>query len=67
MAVMLGRTALALLLATATARADAQCHVVDVELTPADSALQIVAWVEKPDGTYIDTIYITRKTGSLLS
>ena len=24
---------------------------------------QIVAWVEKPDGTYVDTIYITAKTG----
>ena len=42
--------------------AGGQCHVVDVDIVPADN-LQIVAWVEKPDGTFVDTIYITQKTG----
>src|ERR1051325_8045352 len=50
-------------LPAASARADSACHVVDVAFTPTDF-LQIVAWVEKPDGTYVDTIYITRKTGT---
>jgi len=47
-----------------TAHADVQpsCHVVTANFVPAPQ-LQIVAWVEKPDGTYIDTIYITKKTG----
>ena len=36
--------------------------MVDVDFTPTDE-LQIVAWVEKADGTFIDTIYITNKTG----
>ena len=60
---MLRRLALLASLVATTARADSQCHVVDVEITPVD-ALQIVAWVEKPDGTFVDTIYITRKTGT---
>ncbi|HTR51084.1 MAG TPA: CFI-box-CTERM domain-containing protein [Kofleriaceae bacterium] len=55
-----------LLIASMTrgARADVQptCHVVTASFVPA-SQLQIVAWVEKPDGTYIETIYITKKTG----
>jgi hypothetical protein len=45
-------------------RADAapQCHVIDVDFTPIDQ-LQIVAWVETPTGTFVDTIFITKKTG----
>ena len=48
----------------AAVHADAanQCHLIDVELTPSDN-LQIVAWIEKPDGTYVDTIYITQQVG----
>ena len=46
----------------ATARADNTCHVVAATFVPADQ-LQLVAWVEKPDGTYVDTIYITSKVG----
>jgi len=38
------------------------CIEVGVDFTPTD-ALQIVAWIEKPDGTYVATIYITQKTG----
>jgi hypothetical protein len=38
------------------------CVDVGVDFTPTD-ALQIVAWIEKPDGTYVATIYITQKTG----
>ena len=45
-----------------TAGAANQCHLVDVELTPVDH-LQMVAWIEKADGTYVDTIYITQTTG----
>jgi hypothetical protein len=54
--------AVAVALASAPAAADNACHVVDVAFTPTDG-LQIVAWVEKTDGTYLETIYITRKTG----
>ncbi len=60
---MLRRLAwLALPLFAHSAYAGGQCHVVDVDFVPADN-LQIVAWVEKPDGTFVDTIYITQKTG----
>jgi hypothetical protein len=53
--------ALPLLVRNAAAGAP-QCHVVDVDFTPTDN-LQIVAWVELPDGTFVDTVYITQKTG----
>jgi hypothetical protein len=60
-----GRLALLVALLPATARAERPegvCVEVSVDFTPA-SALQIVAWLEKPDGTYVDTLYITQKTG----
>src|SRR5436305_631167 len=38
------------------------CVTVDVDFTPTDN-LQIVAWLEKADGTFVDTAYITNKTG----
>src|SRR5688500_1921941 len=43
-------------------RAAEQCVNVSVLFTPTDS-LQIVAWVEKANGEYVDTIYMTAKTG----
>src|ERR1043165_3077112 len=43
-------------------RPQGACVSVDVDFAPTDS-LQIVAWLEKPDGTYVDTAYITNKTG----
>jgi hypothetical protein len=50
--------------APASALADpGQCHVVDVEMTPA-ADLQIVVWLEDAQGHYIDTAYITRLTGT---
>jgi hypothetical protein len=52
---------LALLLLAQPASADV-CRVVDVDFTPTDE-LQIVAWIEQADGTFVDTIYITNKTG----
>jgi len=60
----LGRLALLLLPLTLTTRASAQeqCVNVSVKFTPTDS-LQIVAWVERADGSYVDTIYMTAKTG----
>lgn len=60
-----GRLALVGLLLPVTAHAERPagvCVDVGVDFTPTD-ALQIVAWIEKPDGTYVDTIYITQKTG----
>ena len=46
------------------------CHTISVALQPQaatnlmlDEPPQIVAWVEKPDGTYVDTIFITQQTG----
>jgi hypothetical protein len=55
----------ALLLALpAPALADAgQCHVVDVEMTPA-ADLQMVIWLEDAQGNYLDTAFITRLTGT---
>jgi hypothetical protein len=52
-----------LLLREAAAQADTDCRVVQFELTPTPD-LQIVAWVEDPSGTYVDTAFITRTTGS---
>ncbi|MBV8756343.1 MAG: hypothetical protein JO257_03645 [Deltaproteobacteria bacterium] len=63
---------LPLLLVPAAALADGAgvCHTVSVNLQPQaattlmlDEPPQIVAWVEKADGTYVDTIYITAQTG----
>jgi hypothetical protein len=52
-----------LLAANATsAGPNAQCHVVEASFVPSDQ-LQIVAWVEQPDGAFVDTIYITNKVG----
>ena len=58
-------TIAALVLGTATAFAadPPQCHVVDVEFTPA-SNLQIVVWLEDTSGKYIDTAFITQLTGT---
>jgi hypothetical protein len=58
-----GRLALlASLLFTTPSHAGEQCVNVQVQFTPTDS-LQIVAWIEDTNGTYIDTVYITAKTG----
>src|SRR5262245_58353958 len=39
-----------------------ECTVVDVDFTPTDE-LQIVVWLEDAAGNYVDTLYITDKTG----
>src|SRR5688572_26042048 len=39
------------------------CRVIDLEMTPA-AKLQIVAWIETPEGDYIDTVYITQAVGA---
>jgi hypothetical protein len=57
------RLALLGLLFTATpAAAEQECYNVRVDMTPADD-LQIVVWLETVDGTYLDTLFITAKTG----
>ncbi len=53
---------LAPLLAFSPAAADEECVNVKVDLVPTDS-LQMVVWLEKADGTFVDTLYITAKTG----
>jgi hypothetical protein len=65
-----GPTTMALLVAGlamlgGAARADepAECRVVDIDFLPTTD-LQIVAWIEKPDGTFVDTVYITQLTGT---
>lgn len=57
--------ALALLLAApATAAAqEGECRILQVDMLPAPD-LQIVAWLEDSAGNYVDTLYITRMTGS---
>ncbi len=60
------------LLAPAPAGADgADCRVVEVDFVPADrtgtamrTPLQIVAWIEDAGGAFVDTVYITRATGT---
>ncbi len=59
----------AFLLAPSGVAAQGNCTVVDVDFTPAANAQnlfapQIVAWVEKPTGEYLDTIFITQQTGT---
>jgi len=59
------RLPLLLMLVPASALADRPqgvCVQVSLDFTPTDN-LQIVGWLEKPDGTYIDTVYITQKVG----
>ncbi len=51
------------LLATQTADAAGECRVVNVDFKPA-SDLQIVVWIEDTEGNFIDTDFITRKTGT---
>jgi hypothetical protein len=60
-----GRLAAVFALVPAVAQADRPegiCIEVSVDFTPA-SALQIVGWLERPDGSYVDTAFITQKTG----
>ena len=40
-----------------------ECRVVEFAVTPTDD-LQIVVWLEDVEGNYVDTIFITRKTGT---
>lgn len=40
-----------------------ECRVVEFEVTPTDD-LQMVVWLEDAAGNYVDTVFITRKTGS---
>ncbi|HTM23134.1 MAG TPA: CFI-box-CTERM domain-containing protein [Kofleriaceae bacterium] len=46
-----------------SAAAEGDCRLVQVEMLPTPD-LQIVAWLEDGAGNYVDTIYITRMTGS---
>ncbi len=66
-------TSIALAPAVAAAGNPGECHVVDVEFQPTvrldlspgrNPPPQIVVWVEDPNGTYIDTIFITKQTGT---
>src|ERR1041385_4294124 len=60
-------------LAASSAHAEVhQCHVLEVELTPAANEStassrhepsQIVVWLENGAGDYLDTLYITAQTG----
>jgi len=45
------------------AEPEPECRVVEFEVTPTED-LQIVVWLEDTAGNYVDTIFITRKTGS---
>jgi hypothetical protein len=47
---------------TLPADADNQCRIVTVSMVPTDQ-LQIAAWVEQPDGTFVDTVFLTAKVG----
>ncbi len=45
------------------AQADTSCTTVGVDFVPSSDQLQMVAWLEDTSGNYVDTIYITQKTG----
>ena len=45
------------------AQAQDSCRVVDFSFTPSEK-LQIVVWIEDAEGNFIDTAFITQKTGS---
>lgn len=42
---------------------DGMCRVVKLDMVPTDE-LQLVVWLEDAAGNYVDTLYITRLTGS---
>jgi hypothetical protein len=49
--------------------AEGNCTTVELDVLPGSLpenpfAPQIVAWVEKPDGTFVETAYITEQTGT---
>ena len=64
--------ALGLAIAPTAAAAENICHVVDIDFFPAELSSgapmtahsQIVAWIEDPQGNYVDTIFITQQTGT---
>jgi hypothetical protein len=45
------------------AAADGGCQLVQIEMTPTEN-LQIVVWIEDAAGTFIETAFITRLTGT---
>lgn len=47
----------------AAADGDGMCRTVQVDMVPT-SDLQIVVWLEDAAGNYVDTVYITRLTGT---
>jgi hypothetical protein len=53
---------LLLLPAVAVARPANVCIDVDIKVTPTDQ-LQIAGWVEDAQGNFVDTVYLTSKTG----
>lgn len=72
-ALALGCASLIALGPAVTTAAPGECHVVDFELQPQsrpdlapgkNQPPQIVAWVEDAAGVYVDTIFITKETGS---
>src|SRR5262245_9434514 len=58
---------LPVLLVAATPSAHAgdpsQCRILEADFTPT-ADLQLVVWLEKADGTFLDTLFITAATGS---
>ncbi len=52
-------------LAAATAARAQQRPTVEVRFNPAVSNLQMAVWVEDSTGHYVDTLYVSRSTGSL--
>jgi hypothetical protein len=59
---MLRLAVVAALLVPGAAYAGGQCTDIHLEMVPTDY-LQIVAWIEDGAGNYVDTVFITRKTG----
>ncbi|MDQ3367567.1 MAG: fibronectin type III domain-containing protein [Myxococcota bacterium] len=58
--------------AIAAADVEGVCQILDLDFQPAElvtaapmrAPSQIVAWIEKPDGSYVETVFITQQTGT---
>jgi hypothetical protein len=52
-----------LALSATVAAADSNSRTVEIRFAPSASDLQIAVWIERADGTFVDTAYVTRLTG----
>jgi hypothetical protein len=54
---------MALALVLPALRSARACRLVELGLRPATDDLQVVMWIETSGGTFVETVYMTDKTG----